>query len=231
MLLFAIPTLAGWAEDTMPAASGQLTLHYDCPAQYYEEALPIGNGNIGATIYGGSDREQIQLNDITLWTGEPERGVFAADAYKALPAIREALFREDYPTAERLMKEQQGHYSENYQPVGDLFIDFDGASTVSDYHRWLDIGDATAHNNYRRNGRSVTTDYFASAPDSLIVVRLQSETPLTCRLRFDSPLPIISCIAGRLFINEPPGELSIYSNTHMFLIFFSIMVYYRTLIQ
>ena len=212
MLLFAISTLAGWTEDTMPAASGQLTLHYDCPAQYYEEALPIGNGNIGATIYGGSDREQIQLNDITLWTGEPESGVFAADAYKALPAIREALFREGYPTAERLMKEQQGHYSENYQPVGDLFIDFDGASTVSDYHRWLDIGDATAHNNYRRNGRSVTTDYFASAPDSLIVVRLQSETPLTCRLRFDSPLPITTSAADGMMTVDGYAAYHSYPN-------------------
>lgn len=181
-----------------------LTLHYDRPAEFYEEALVIGNGTMGATVYGGTQKDCIQLNDITLWTGEPEREVFTPDAYTSLPAIREALFAEDYPKASQLMMKQQGHYSENYQPVGELFIDYGekGNAGISDYQRWLNIGDATAHNSYQRDGKKVETDYFVSAPDSVVVVRLRSQAPLDARLRFTSVLPVtVNAAEGQMIID------------------------------
>lgn len=173
----------------LAAQSGSLTLHYDRPATYYEEALVIGNGTLGATIYGGTRTDVIQLNDITLWTGEPEGEVANPEAYTHVGEVRRLLFAENYREAEPLMRKMQGHYSQNYQPLGELMIEFDDSSAVDDYRRWLDISDATLHNAYVRSGNRCETDYFASAPDSAIVVRLKSQKPMHVRLRFSTPLP------------------------------------------
>lgn len=70
--------------------TGNLVLRYDSPAEHFEEALVIGNGTMGATVYGGTRIEKISLNDITLWTGEPDKEVTTPGAYKALPEIRAA---------------------------------------------------------------------------------------------------------------------------------------------
>ena len=75
------------------AAANDLTLKYDRPAEFFEETLVIGNGNLGAIIYGGIKEDRLSLNDITLWTGEPETAVTTPDAYKAIPQIRAALDR------------------------------------------------------------------------------------------------------------------------------------------
>ena len=118
--------------------NNRLKLHYDRPAEFFEEALVIGNGNLGAIIYGGTAENRISLNDITLWTGEPERGVTTPDAYKAIPEIRAALDRGDYRAADSLHRKVQGHYSENYQPLGQLTISHEGvAPQVSSYEREL----------------------------------------------------------------------------------------------
>lgn len=179
--------------------SSFLRLHYNRPADYFEEALVIGNGTLGATIYGGTDRDKISLNDLTLWTGEPERGVTTPDAYKSIPEIRAALEREDYRLADQLQRKVQGHFSENYQPLGTLTISqLNPAVTVSGYKRWLDISDATAHTQYVRGGKNFSCDYFASAPDSVIVVRLKSDDAkgIHTVLSFDSQLPHATSASG-----------------------------------
>ena len=173
----------------LQAAPKQLTLHYDRPASFYEQALVIGNGTLGATIYGGTKQDVIQLNDITLWTGEPEREVMTPDAYKTLPEVRKLLFAEDYRGAEKLMQRMQGHYSQNYQPLGELFIEFPDAEDISNYRRELDISNAILHTSYKRDGSPLQTDYFASAPDSAIVVRIRSEKPIRMKLWFGTQLP------------------------------------------
>lgn len=92
----------------------------------------------------------------------------------------------------------QGHYSENYQPLGTLTIEYlDDTAGISDYHRWLDIGNATARTQYLKDGKLFTSDYFASAPDSVIVIRLKSENKegIHALLSFDSPLPHSSQVA------------------------------------
>ena len=167
-----------------------LTLRYDRPATYFEEALVIGNGTLGAILYGGTEREIISLNDITLWTGEPEREVTTPDAYKAIPTIRELLDKEDYKGADREQKKVQGRYSENYQPLGQLTIAYP-KTEVSDYRRTLNISDATAKVSYLKDGHRFTANYFASAPDSVIVMRLTSEAPegIQALLSYNSQLP------------------------------------------
>ena len=167
-------------------------LHYNQPAQFFEEALVIGNGMTGATVYGGTDTDRLSLNDITLWTGEPcNMNIYSPDAHQSIPAIREALRKGDYKKADQLQKNVQGHFSQNYQPLGELQIAFADSGKVSNYRRSLDIGEAVAHTSYERNGYHYTTEYFATNPDSGIVVRITTDSPsgihatlsLGCQLR------------------------------------------------
>mgnify|MGYP003415674577 FL=1 len=126
-----------------------LKLWYDRPAQYFEESLPIGNGKMGALVYGGADVNTIYLNDITLWTGEPVDINEDAGAHKWIPEIRKALFNEDYALADSLQLHVQGHNSRFYQPLltmniedNDAMYDHNLDKTVTDYYRELDINNA-----------------------------------------------------------------------------------------
>ncbi len=177
----------------------RLTLRYDRPAEYFEEALVIGNGTMGATVYGGTHTDKISLNDITLWTGEPDREVTTPGAYKALPEIRTLLDSEDYHKADRANRKIQGHYSETYQPLGQLTIEYDGRMSrdIKDYSRTLDISRAVASTGYSWRGARCTTEYFASAPDSVIVIRLRAGNGgINAMLRFESQLPCSVTSAG-----------------------------------
>lgn len=169
------------------------TLHYNRPAEYFEEALVIGNGTLGGIVYGGTAVDKISLNDITLWTGEPcNMNIYSPDAHKTIPLIREALSKGEYQKADSLQRDVQGHFSQNYQPLGQLqieYIDVDGQ--ISNYRRWLDIGNATAHTVYHRGKYQYSLEYFATNPDSGLVIRLTTDNPagiktklsLSCQLR------------------------------------------------
>lgn len=179
------------------APEQDLVLHYDRPAQFFEEALPLGNGRLGALVYGGTEEDRISLNDITLWTGEPDRGEdhydiragIGADAAATIPLIREALDREDYAEADRLQKKVQGHYSESYQPLGTLYIRHEKTGEVTDYRRELDLASATARTTYLRDGKAYETEYFVSAPDSVIVVRMKAEDGIDAQVSFETLQP------------------------------------------
>ena len=178
-MLLSLP-LSGRAEDS------SLTLHYDRPAEYFEEALVIGNGTMGGIVYGGTKTDRISLNDITLWTGEPcNMNIYSPDAYKTIPAIREALSKGDYKEADRLQRDVQGHFSQNYQPLGQLSIAYlDTLETVSGYRRWLDLSNATASTLYYRGKYLYSTDYFVSNPDSGLVVHITTDNPRGIHARF-----------------------------------------------
>ena len=177
----------------------EITLHYDRPAEFFEEALPIGNGRLGAMVYGGTDEERLSLNDITLWTGEPEPGpdhpdlaLFSevtpwGEASAYVQQIRDALDGEDYRLADRLQRRIQGHFSENYQPLGTLRIKY-GDAEITDYYRELNISDAIAKVSYLRNGKRFTAEYFVTAPDSAIIVSICSDEPLDLTLGMECPL-------------------------------------------
>ena len=171
-----------------------LALHYDAPARYFEEALPIGNGRLGAMVYGGATIDSLSLNDITLWTGEPDKGLEHYDiidkklTYEGcVDAVREALENEDYRSAEWLNTRLQGHYSENYQPLGRVYIEYPEGGSIENYCRRLDISNSIAGVSYLRDGHPFRAEYFASAPDSVIVILLSSEAPFTAKIRFSTP--------------------------------------------
>jgi len=203
LILFAIFAAVGCSNKTE-----NLVLHYDAPAKYFEEALPIGNGRIGAMVYGDVQTEHLSLNDITLWTGEPDRGEDHPDIKalglggsrtEALKAVREALDREDYPEAERLQLALQGHYSETYQPLGSMTIQYLGDPQVSGYRRELDISNAVATVSCLRDGRPFKAEYFASAPDSVIVVRISCDGGIDADISLDSQLSHSTYVSeGRL---------------------------------
>lgn len=154
-------------------------MHYSSPAEYFEEALPIGNGTQGAMVYGGIEEEKLTLNDITLWSGEPDKTVYTPKAHQFLGDIRKALFSEDYKTADELQKKMQGHNSQNYLPLGTLTMRNmqreESMESVKDYQRALDICRAVATLNYSLKGKTFSREYFASAPDSVIIIRLKAE--------------------------------------------------------
>ena len=197
------------------AVAPSLILHYDRPAQYFEEALPIGNGQLGGMVYGGTDRERISLNDITLWTGGPDLKPWTPDAYRYVPKVRELLDQENYPAAELENMKIEGHNSEIYQPLGNLLIEdqpgsgFEGQEVTS-YQRTLDIDRALATTSITyQNGARLERECFASAPDSVVVVRLKSYgTALRQRILLTSPLPTVQVTAGPR-TQEGGGEVAL----------------------
>ena len=164
-----------------------LSLHYGEPAAFFEESLLLGNGQLGAIVYGGTEKDRISLNDITLWTGEPFRDTAAPAAW--LPVVREALEQEDYQRADQLQRNLQSKNSNSYQPLGSLEIAYPDDAQITDYQRVLDISQAQALVSYRRNGKAFSCQYLVSAPDSVIVLRLRSEAPIRATLRMHSQQP------------------------------------------
>ena len=164
-----------------------MVLNYDKPATFFEESLPIGNGKMGALIYGGSDDNVIYLNDITLWTGKPVDRNLDADAHQWIPKIREALFNEDYQLADSLQLHVQGPNSQYYQPLGTLHIKDLGLGEIKDYRRSLNIDSAIVKDSYQRDGKFITREYFASNPDKLIAIRLQGD--INCQIALTAQVP------------------------------------------
>ena len=158
-------------------AGGNFTLLYDRPAQTWEEALPLGNGRLGAMVYGGVSQEQIQFNEETLWTGKP-RYYARKGAYKHLAEIRRLLFEGKQKEAADLMEKDFMSVPRSlmaYQPFGDLIIDFPTHQHYTDYRRELDIENSLHRVSYKIDGDTYTREVFVSFPDQVIAVRLTSD--------------------------------------------------------
>ena len=165
-------------------------LWYDRPAQFFEETLVLGNGKMGATIFGGAQSDKIYLNDATLWTGEPVNANMSPEAYKNLPAIREALKDENYPLAEKLNRKLQGTFSQSYAPLGTMYINTTHSDRIKNYYRELDLQKAVSKVSYEVDGTKYTRSYFISYPDQVMVIKLSSsrKASLSFSLTFSSQL-------------------------------------------
>jgi alpha-L-fucosidase 2 len=152
----------------------EYVLWYDQPAKEWNEALPIGNGRLGAMIFGRADSELIQLNEQTLWTGGPVDLNPNPGAPQYLQPIREALFKDSIAEAVRLLKKMQGPNTEMYQPLGDILIRQQLNGDVTNYYRDLNISTATATTRFSVNGITYSREIFSSAPDQVIIVRLKA---------------------------------------------------------
>lgn len=160
-------------------AQSRNRLWYEEPAREWVEALPIGNGKIGAMVFGTVDEELIQLNESTLWSGGPRKNKVNPEAYKYLQPVREALDNSDFEKAEELTRKMQGNYSESFLPLGDLNIKqtFKQGDDVSNYVRDLDIDSALSSVRFDRGGTTFTREFFTSAPDNVLAVRITSSQP------------------------------------------------------
>lgn len=165
-------------------------LWYTEPAKYFEQTLPLGNGKMGACIFGGTETDKIFLNDITLWSGGPADTYMNKDAHTFIPAIREALRNEEYEKADELQKKVQGKFSESYAPLGTLFLEFNHTQPVKEYYRELDISKALARVTYIAGNTRFNREYFISHPDQIMVIRLSSDKKkqLDFSFRFTSEL-------------------------------------------
>jgi alpha-L-fucosidase 2 len=172
-----------------------LTLWYEQPAARWVDALPIGNGRLGAMVYGGGEdgapgKEFLQLNEDTLWSGKPRDGNNPT-AKQYLPQIRQAVLEQrDYHAADQLCKKMQGLFAEAYQPLGNLRLDFKHSGTASGYRRELDLDTACARTHYFADGLRFDREVFVSAPHHVLVLRASASSPhqLHCTVTLDGPL-------------------------------------------
>jgi alpha-L-fucosidase 2 len=191
---------AGDQSTAERAASADHTIWLRTPAPQWDHAFPVGNGRLGAMVFGTINRERIQLNEETLWMGG-RRDRDNPEALKVLPDVRRLLFagqpREAYALAERKMMGTPSRL-ESYQSLGDLRLTFDHEGAITDYRRELDLDAAIARVTYRVDGVRYTREVFASHPDRVIVVRLTVDRPgaLTFSTWIDRQQDARTVIAG-----------------------------------
>ncbi|WP_426448029.1 glycoside hydrolase family 95 protein [Paenibacillus sp. S-38] len=166
-----------------------MKLTYDKPARVWTEALPAGNGRLGAMVFGGVEHELLQLNEDTLWSGAP------ADhnnprAREVLPEVRRLALEGRYREADRLCKEMLGPYTQSYLPLGDLSLRFHHGDHAGEYERYLDVEGSILRTSYRIGAVTYTRELFVSHPDQALVMRLAADRPgaLSFTAKLDSPL-------------------------------------------
>jgi alpha-L-fucosidase 2 len=183
-----------------PGEAGDLKLWYTSPASQWVDALPIGNGRLGAMVFGGGAidpidpkdpkadhglgpvptdpaKETLQLNEDTLWSGLPVDGN-KLDAKEYLPAVRRAVLEEkDYHLADQICRKMQGLFAEAYQPIGSLHVDCTHQDAVTEYRRELDLASAVTVTRYKAGGVQFERTAFSSAPDQAIVLRVSAGKP------------------------------------------------------
>ena len=168
-----------------------LKLWYNAPAKIWVEALPVGNGRLGAMIFGNPERERLQLNEETVWAGGPNNNC-NPDALAALPEVRKLIFEGKYKEAQDMATEKimaKTNHGMSYQPVGDLNLAFAGHEKATNYYRELDIASAVATTRYTVDGVEYVREVFSSFADQTIVVRLTASQKgkLNFSANFSSP--------------------------------------------
>ena len=184
------PTAAAEFVDQASAPKEPLTLWYRKPATKWEtEALAIGPGRLGGMVFGGVDRERIQINEESVWDGEYiDRN--NPKSLKALPEVQRLLFEGKNKKAKDLAAESMlgvPHRIKSYQTLCDLLFDFPDAKTVANYRRDLDLTTGIARTSYKVDGVTYVREVFISEPDQVIVIRLTSDksSKIDFTARFD----------------------------------------------
>ncbi len=188
---------AGLRAQDHRTRTGPLQLGYARAARQWVEALPIGNGRLGAMVFGGIRDERLQLNDDTLWSGGPSswnnpgaRGV--------LPEIRSLVAQGRFVEADAAAKRMMGPYTQSYLPLGDLHVAMEHGEVARSYTRTLDLADGEASVSYQLGKATFTRTVIASHPDQVIALRLTCDRPAAMRfaVRLDSPLRAVSATDG-----------------------------------
>jgi len=197
LLLLAASTVVGTANAQ---SDSLLKLWYNHPARQWVEALPIGNGRLGAMVFGDPSRERIQLNEITVWAGQPNRND-NPDAREALPKVRKLIFEGKYTEAQDLVNQTFISKISNgmpYQTVGDLHLLFPGHEKYSGYYRELNLETGIATTRYTVNGTTYQSRVFASFPDQVIIARITADRPgsISFSASMDRPAAVVVSVKG-----------------------------------
>lgn len=183
LFLLLILTAFSCMNDTKKV--DDLRLWYEQPADTWTEALPVGNGRLGAMVFGGVYNERIQVNEESLWAGE-RLDTNNPEALQALQKIRQFIFEEKIEQAYKL-----GNKSflgipprvRSYQTLGDIFIKADSTSPFTEYKRELVLNTGLCNTSYAMNGVKYSREVFASAPDNVLIVRLSADTEQSINAR------------------------------------------------
>lgn len=167
------------ATSSVCFSAQEYKLWYDCPAQVWTEALPLGNGRLGAMVFGNPAMEQLQLNEETLWAGRPNNNA-NPDALEYIPKVRELVFAGKYLEAQTLATEKvmaKTNSGMPYQTFGDLRIAFPGHARYDNYYRELSLDSARAVVSYRVDGVNYRREMITSFTDQVVMVRLTADAP------------------------------------------------------
>ncbi len=182
-------------------AQSEAILWYDKPAVHWEEAIPLGNGRLGAMVYGNPSNEKIQLNEETVSAGSPYKN-YNTDARESLPLIRQLIFDGKYPEAQEMAGEKilsKNGFGMPYQTVGSLLLNFEGHESFVNFRRELDIDKAVATTTYTVDGTDFKREVFTSFTDQLVIVRLTASKPgkLTFTTALTCPQKVIVSTIGK----------------------------------
>jgi len=192
MLLFAVLFL-GVVSSATAQTNSSMKLWYKSPAKIWEQALPIGNGRISAMVFGRTDVEKLQLNEGTVWSGEPGNNTLPA-IRPYLPEISKLIFEGKNEEAQQVAykylprrADENNNYCMRYQPVGNLYIADANHSEVKSYYRDLDISNAVSTVIYQKDGVTYKREALASIADDVIVVELTASksNSISCSLKMD----------------------------------------------
>jgi alpha-L-fucosidase 2 len=175
----SLPVFTGEFSGEAPPPAEPLSLWYRQPATNWVSALPVGNGRLGAMVFGGIAREKLQLNEDTLWAGGPY-DPDNTNALAALPEVRRLIFNGQYAEAQKLAGQKmmaKPLKQMPYETIGDLFLEFPTAAPVENYRRELNLDTAVASVTYTSGGVKFTREIFSSPVDQVIVVRLTADKP------------------------------------------------------
>jgi len=208
-VIFIVNSIAG---NQLPDSS--LKIWMTRPSASWNEALPVGNGSLGAMVFGGIEMERFQLNEESVWTGEPGWDANPL-ARKALPEVRKLLFEGKYREAEKLAQAEimgtiRRDEKSTYQTLGDLYLDFGSLPGVTGYRRELDISDAIARVSFTSRQVTYLREIFSSAPDKALVVRLTADKPgsltFTARLSRPGNNATLNASGNEIMMNEHTGN-------------------------
>ena len=193
-------------QSSLVNSKRDMVLWYKQPGIKWLEGLPIGNGYMGAMVFGRIQNERIALNESTFWSGRPN-DYTNPDGYKYFPSIRDLVFAGKYKDAEKMANEHFFGIPPNqqaYQPLGDLLIDFKNSENVTDYYRELDMETGIVKITYKDGGAEYTREIFMSYPDHVMVVHLTCNKPhsISLEAKLSSPyLKNVVAASGKLVMN------------------------------
>lgn len=192
----------------------RMMIWFNKPASNWNEALPVGNGRLGAMIFGEVGTERLELNEESVWTGEP-RWDANPDALKALPEVRKLLFAGKYKEAEQLaqksiMGNKPGNPAASYQALGDIYLRFGQQKGVTNYRRELDIDKAVAKVSYTSGQVNFKREIFSSFPGQAVVIKLTADKPasltFSCSLSRHGENPEITAEGNNIIMKEHIGN-------------------------